>query len=152
MGYWLCMREVSFTHVAVCLWLNASFMGNYCSLRFQYTLFHSLCGYCECNSRFCNGLNLYWSIFWTCVLYFPTWKLVVGALELSVYLSSTWHGHVPSWGPRLAVPAVACVGWGTCLMVIRSCADHFRIEVKYVCGLCVPCMWFNILVPVVCIL
>jgi hypothetical protein len=25
------------------------------------------------------------------VLYFPTWKLVVGALELSVSLSSSWH-------------------------------------------------------------
>ena len=50
-----------------------------------------------------------------------------------MYLSSTWH--VPGWGPRLAVPAVACMGWGACTMVIRSYADHFRIEVKYVCPL-----------------
>jgi hypothetical protein len=42
-----------------------------------------------------------------------------------VYLSSTWH--VPGWGPSVAVPAVACSGWGACIMVIRSCADHFCI-------------------------
>jgi len=141
MGYWLSMREVSFTHTLLLLVTNASFMGSYCSVHCQYVL----CGYC--NSRSCNGLYLYWSIFWTCVLYFPTWKLVVGALELSVYLSSSWH--VPGRGLRLAVPAVACMGWGACTMVIRSCADQFCIEVKYVWGLCPPRMWFTILVPVV---
>jgi len=67
-----------------------------------------------------------------------------------VYLSSSWH--VPGWGPRLAGPTVACIGWGACTMVIRSCADRFCIEVKYVWGLCVPSVWFTILVPVVCTL
>jgi len=128
------MREVSFTHIAVACdeMLYSWVIIAQCTANTHcFTVCVGIVNIIHISVMVCTFTDKFFEH--VCFI-FQHEKLVFGVLELSVYLSSTWH--VPGWGPRLAVPAVACSGWGACIMVIRSCADHFCIEVKYVWGLC----------------